>query len=157
TLLAAPLTGTVDVSQSSALQFVVGGLPAGGGYTVTLTATTSTGLSCSGSATFSITPNVSTPVTVDVVCGSSTVDAGNNGSAAVNGVVTLAPSCAAVSGVSAEPSSVNVGGAMSLHAQGVDSNGSSSDVAFSWAITEGTGSGTFSNTSVASPTFTCTS
>jgi hypothetical protein len=90
------------------------------------------------------------------VCGDgSAVDAGNNGSAAVNGVI--APACAAVSAVSAIPSSVNVGGAINLQAQGVDSFGSSSDVAFSWAITGGTGSGTFSNVSVASPTFTCSS
>jgi hypothetical protein len=157
TLLAAPLTGTVDVSQSSTLQFVVGGLPAGGGYTITLTAITSTGLNCSGSAMFSITPNVTTPVTVDVVCGSSAVDAGNNGSAAVNGMVTLAPPCAAVTGVSASPTSANVGGAISLQAQGVDSSGSSSDVAFSWAVTGGTGSGTLSGATGATPTFTCTS
>jgi hypothetical protein len=114
---APPLTGTVDVSQSSSLQFVVGGLPAVGVYTITLTAMTSTGLSCLGSAMFSITPNATTPVTVNVVCtgGTTTVDAGNNGSAAVNGVVTVVSnSCAAVSAVSAMPSSVDVGGATSL-------------------------------------------
>jgi hypothetical protein len=156
-LLAAPMTGKVDVSQSTSLQFVVGGLPAGGGYSITLTAMTSTGVNCSGSATFDIIQNFTTPVPVDVVCGSSAVDAGDNGSVAVNGMVTLAPSCAAVTALSASPTSVNVGGMISLQAEAIDSSGSTSDVAFSWAVTGGTGSGTFSNATGASPTFTCTS
>src|SRR5579859_5286849 len=55
-LLPADLTGSVDVSHSQAIQFVVGGLPVGDGYTVTLTAKTTgaTALDCVGSGTFSI-------------------------------------------------------------------------------------------------------
>src|SRR5260221_5003435 len=48
-LLSTERTGTLDVARSSALQFVVGGLPAGSGYTLTMTATTSTVVPCVGS------------------------------------------------------------------------------------------------------------
>ncbi len=154
-LLAADMTGTVDVSQSQTIQFVVGGLPAGGGYTVTLSATTSTGLSCGGSSAFSITASSTSNVTANVVCYAASVDAGNAGSATIGGSVSVANECAAVSTLSASPSSANVGGVIGLLAQGVDRAGSSSDVSFSWAITGGTGSGTLSGTAAANPTFIC--
>jgi hypothetical protein len=64
--------------------------------------------------------------------------------------------CAEVTGVSASPSSAEVGGAINLQAHGVDVSGSSSNVDFSWAITGGTYSGTLSSATGASPTFTCT-
>lgn len=155
TLLAADRTGTVDVSQSATIQFVVGGLPAGGGYTITLRATTSTGVGCVGSALFTVAPGATASVMAGLVCGATSVDAGGNGSVAVSTPVSIAM-CAAVSALSASPSSVAVGGAISLSAQGVDSSGSSSDVSFSWLTTAGPGNGAFSSTTSASPTFTCT-
>lgn len=154
-LLASDRTGTVDVSQSATIQFVVGGLPAGGGYAIALRATTSTGLSCTGSGTFSVAAGVTASVTAGLVCGATSVDAGTNGSVAVGGTASLA-SCAAVSSLSASPSSVDIGGVIALSAQGVDSSGSSSDVSLSWTATAGPGNGTFSSPTSASPTFTCT-
>jgi hypothetical protein len=154
-LLAADMTGTADVSQSQTIQFVVGGLPVGGAYTVALSATTSSGLSCGGSAAFSISASATSNVTVNVVCAATSVDAGSNGSVNIGGTVTVANECAAVSSLSASPSSVNVGGVIGLLAQGADSTGNSSDVTFSWAATGGTGSGTLSGTATANPTFIC--
>jgi hypothetical protein len=159
-LLAADLTGSVDVSQSQAIQFIVGGLPAGDGYTITLTATTDgpNPLTCVGSGTFSIVANSSSPVNVTLVCsrGTGAVDAGNNGSVVVIVTPTVPPLCAVVTSLSASPSTVDVGGSILLAAVGIDSSGSSSTVGFSWAITGGTGTGTFSSTTSASPTFMCT-
>jgi hypothetical protein len=155
-VLPADLTGSVDISRSSKLEFVVGGLPEGTGYAIALTATTSDGLACSGSASFGIAAAVTTSATVDVVCGGTGVDGGDNGSVVVSGVATVANECAAVSSLSASPSTATVGGSIRLSAQGVDSTGSSADVVFAWAVAGGSGRGAFSSTTSASPSFTCT-
>ena len=156
-LLTADRTGTVDVSRSGTLQFVVGGLPAGSGYTITVTATTSTGVGCLGAAMFAITAGSTANVSLSLVCTQTSVDAGTNGSVSINGQVSVANPCAAISSLSAAPSSVEVGGSVQLSTQGVDSTGNSANVGFSWAVTGGTGAGTFSGTTTASPSLTCTS
>jgi hypothetical protein len=52
TLLASDRTGAVDLSSSQDLQFVVSGLPAGDGYTITVNGVVEpSGLNCTGSAT----------------------------------------------------------------------------------------------------------
>jgi hypothetical protein len=155
-LLAEDRTGTADVSQSETIAFVVGGLPAGAGYTVTVTGATLNGLNCIGSGGFGITTAATTDVTVNVVCSARSVDAGYNGSVSVGGTVSVANACAAISSLSANPSSVAVGGSMVLAAQGVDTVGGSADVAFAWVVAAGPGSGTFNDASSASPTFACT-
>jgi hypothetical protein len=156
TLLPSDRTGTVDVSQTPVIQFVVGGLRAGSGYLITLTAPTSNGLNCLGSAPFSIASGATTSAMVNMICRGGSADAGGTGSVNVGGTATVA-NCAAVSSLSASPSEVDVGGVVSLAAQGVDSMGNTADVVFSWAVSGGTGSGTFSDTASATPTFTCTS
>jgi hypothetical protein len=61
---------TIDVSKSSSFSTIVGGIPLGTGYTVTLTAQDAahklTG--CSGSAPFSLTSAGVVPVAVNVQC-----------------------------------------------------------------------------------------
>jgi hypothetical protein len=156
-LLAADLTGSVDVSQSQEIKFIVGGLPAGDGYTITLTATAQgpTSLMCAGSAAFSIIAHATSAVSVNLVCTGPAVDAGSNGSVNITVIPSIPPFCAIVNSRSAMPASVDVGAKLLLTATGVDSNGSSA-VGFLWAVTGGTGSGTFSSSTSASPTFTCT-
>jgi alpha-tubulin suppressor-like RCC1 family protein len=86
TLLSADRTGSVDVSHSQAVQFVVGGLPAGPGYTITLTGTTDgpTGFACSGTTAFDVAASSTTSVPLVLRCAGAPVDAGNNGSVVIN-------------------------------------------------------------------------
>lgn len=156
-LLSTELTGTVDTSRSGSLQFVVGGLPAGGGYSIQVTATTSTGVGCVGSAAFSVTARSTVNVSLDLVCTETSVDAGALGSVSINGQVSVVNPCAAVTALSASPSSVEVGGAINLSAQGINSAGTGTDVFLSWAITGGTAAASLANANSPSPTLTCTS
>lgn len=155
-LLASDRTGTVDVSRSATVGFVVGGLPAGGGYTITISGTTSNGIGCTATAAFSVAAGATTSVSVNVVCTNTAVDAGETGSVSITGTVTVDDVCAAVTALSASPSTVNVGGAIELQAEGVDGAGNSADVKLAWALTGGTGTGTFDDPNSASPAFTCT-
>src|SRR5207248_2878664 len=129
----------------------------GTGYTMTMTATTSTGVPCAGSTQFSIRAGSTASVSLSLVCTETSVDAGGNGSLSVMGQVSVVDPCAAVSSLSATPSSVEVGGSMSLSAQGVDAAGNSRGVNLSWAISGGTGHGTLSRTTPSSTKVTCTS
>lgn len=155
-LLPADRTGSVDVSQSSTVEFVVGGLPAGAGYSLTLTATTAGGIPCQGSATFTVSANTTATVSASIVCVNTAVDAGPLGSVSIGGIVAISNVCAAVTSLSASPSSVDVGGVIQLAAQGVDGGGNSADVGFVWAVTGGPGVGSLDDASSAAPEFTCT-
>jgi hypothetical protein len=156
-LLSTDLSGNVDLSQSPAIAFVVSGLPAGPAYTIALSGTASSGLSCAGTAAFDISGSVTTAVMDNLVCYASSVDAGNLGAVNVSATATVANWCAAVSALSANPLSVNVGGSISLSAAGIDSYGSGADVGLSWSVTGGGGTGTFSSTNSAATTFNCAS
>jgi hypothetical protein len=62
-------SGSVDVSHSQAIEFVVGDLAVGPGYTITLSANDSAGDSCSSNATpFSISAGQTSQVGVNLVC-----------------------------------------------------------------------------------------
>lgn len=155
-VLSTPRTGSVDLSQSKAIQFVVGGLPASDGYTITLTGTTDgpQALTCLGTASFGVAANTTTEVTVALACSAGEADAGDNGSIAVNGSATVVASCAAVTSLSASPSEANVGATMQLSGAGIDANGDSSDVTLTWSL-GGSSLGSLSTTSGGSTVFTC--
>src|SRR6185437_5509743 len=75
--------GTVNVGNSQSVSFLVGRIPAGAGYTITLTATSTDGsTTCLGSATFSITARLTTSVSVALQCTTAAAEAG---SALING------------------------------------------------------------------------
>jgi hypothetical protein len=63
-------SGTLDVSQTQKISAVVGGIPAGNGYSLALTATDTaqkfTG--CAGSSTVNVVAGTTTPVSVAVDC-----------------------------------------------------------------------------------------
>ncbi|HEX3772106.1 MAG TPA: alkaline phosphatase family protein [Polyangiaceae bacterium] len=137
-------SATIDVSNSAQISFLVGGLAAGGGYSITLTGTTTDGtITCTGSATFSITARSTTNVNIILSC---TVGAADAGTAHFTG--TLAD-CATAGSVSASPSEVNVGGTVALSATATAPDPTS--VTFAWSAS----SGTFDNASSATPNFTC--
>jgi alpha-tubulin suppressor-like RCC1 family protein len=156
TLLPADRTGSVDISDSQNIQFVVGGLPAGAGYTVAVSGIAEPGnFACTGSASFAVQTNGTTTVNIIAVC-TVAGDAGGTGSVSVGCATVIAPLCAAVTSLSASPSDVDVGGVIKLTANGIDAQGDSSDVTLSWSLTGGAGSGTFSSATGASSDFTCT-
>src|SRR5262245_28304266 len=62
-------TGSVNVRFSNTISFQTGGIPAGGGYAITLTATSVDGsFSCTGSANFTVIASVTTPVSITLTC-----------------------------------------------------------------------------------------
>jgi hypothetical protein len=70
--------GTVVTSDSQSIDFQIGGVPAGTGDSITLSATTVDGGSCLGSATgITVTPRVTQNVAVQLTCSLPGADAGN--------------------------------------------------------------------------------
>jgi hypothetical protein len=63
-------SGSLDVSQSQTISGVLGGIPAGTGYTLTLTATDTANkfTGCSGSAPLTVVGGSTTSVNIDVAC-----------------------------------------------------------------------------------------
>jgi hypothetical protein len=139
-------SGTVNVSQSTKLSVIVGGLPTGSGFTITITATSvDGGTTCAGSATFDVAAHASNPVTVHLTCH----EAPRTGSALVNGNLNV---CPVIDGVSVTPSEVLVGGTVSLSATAHDTDAAPSALTYTWTAS----SGSLSSTTSPSPTFTCT-
>jgi hypothetical protein len=137
--------GTVDVSQSSTLSFIVGGLPAGTGYTIQINATTTDGhTACAGSAMFAVTAQATTAVSVHLTC----QEAARTGSVSVTGVLNI---CPVADGISANPADIAVGFPVALSIAAHDTDGGPAALSYLWTAA----SGSFSNPTSASPTFVC--
>jgi hypothetical protein len=135
--------GDINVSNSSTISALIGGIPAGSGYVITLTAvsTADTGVNCVGQATFNVTANATTPVTVHLQCRKP-----GNGSIIVNGTINVCPT---IDSIGAAPTSVAIGGTVSLTSAASDTDGIPSPVTYAWA------EGTTSIASTANATYTC--
>ncbi len=139
-------SGTINVASSATLSTVIGGLPAGNGFTITLTATGTDGTtSCLGSATFNVTAGKVTGVSVTLDCHQPA----KTGSVAVNGTINVCPNLDAIS---ASPAEVAVGSSLSVSAAADDPDHGPSALAYSWTAS----SGTLTGANTASPTFECT-
>ena len=140
-------TGTVNVQNSQSISFLVGGIPVGSGYTVTLNATATDGVtSCVGSGTFSTTARTTTAVTVLLQCTQPPSEAG---SVQING---SAYSCASVSSIAASPSEVNVGATAALSATASGPGADGGAISYAWSAP----SGTFDTPNAANANFSCT-
>jgi hypothetical protein len=138
-------SGAINVAASSALSAVIGGLPAGTGYSITLSATGTDGTTtCGGSATFSVTAHSTTTVSVALDCHQPA----KTGSVALNGMLNI---CPVADGISANPADVAVGFPVALAIAAHDSDNGPSPLAYAWTAT----SGSFSDPTSASPTFVC--
>ena len=81
-------SGSIDVSHSTTVSTVIGGLPAGNGYGITLNATATDGVSaCLGSGTFNVTAGAVAAVSVVLDCH----QAATTGSVSVNGATERLP------------------------------------------------------------------
>src|SRR3982751_1874824 len=62
-------SGTVDVSHSQTISVTEGGIPAGSGYTATITATATDGVtSCSGTGMFGVAAKMTSVLIIPVQC-----------------------------------------------------------------------------------------
>ncbi len=140
------LTGSIDVSHSSTLSAIVGGIPAGTGYTIAITATTTDGTTtCLGSAGFLVTAGATSAVTVHLTCHQGA----KTGSVSVTGTLNV---CPVADGLTANPSELAVGFPVALAVAAHDPDGGPSALTYAWTAP----SGTFGGAASATPTFTCT-
>jgi phospholipase C len=139
-------SGSVNVQNSQSISFLVGGIPPGTNYNVTLSATSTDGMvTCSGSAQFSTSARTTTNVAVQLQCSGPVSEAG---SVQVNGITY---NCAAWGSVSANPSEVIVGNSIALSATATGPN----PAALTYAWSAPSGSGTFDTPNAATANFTC--
>ncbi|MGH9887873.1 MAG: hypothetical protein ACREBE_20240, partial [bacterium] len=136
-------TGSVTVRFSNTISFQAGAIPAGDGYTISLSATSVDGaFTCSGSAGFNISAGATSLVSLTLNC--STAPAGQ-GTVVVGGTTQI---CANLDSVSASPLETEVNTPISLAATG---SAGSVPVSFSWMAS----AGSFDNALIATPVFTC--
>jgi len=138
-------TGSFDVSQSTKIGALIGPLPVGTGYTITLSANSVEGTSsCSGSAPFDVLAHQTTPVAIALTCH----EGPRTGSVMVNGALNICPTLDAVN---ANPAEVLVGTSISLSASAHDSDAGPVALSYRWTAA----SGSLSDANTASATFTC--
>jgi hypothetical protein len=136
-------SGSIDVSNSSALSAVIGGLPAGTGYTITLSATSSDGTtSCGGSANFNVTARLTAAVGIHLTCH----EAPSKGSIVLNGTINICPN---IDSVSANPPT---GNSIAISSAADDPDSGPQAISYLWT----TSSGTLSSATAQNPTLTCT-
>jgi hypothetical protein len=138
----------LSVQDSITISFVVGGIPAGNGYSITISGTsTDSTVTCSGSATFSVIARTTTTVTDTLQCNAAAAEAG--------AVSVTAPtySCASIfqGSVSASPSETGLGGTVALTVAAAAAPNASA-LTYTWSAS----SGTFSAPNAANTNFTCT-
>ena len=136
-------SGTVNVQNSNTIRFQVGGVPAGTGYTIALTATTADGaFSCAGSASFSVMAGMTSAVSLTLTC-----TANGNGAGAV--VVTGSTAvCATITSLTVLPLETSVNSTIALAAT---ATAGSLTPTFAWTAS----AGSFDNPASATPVFTC--
>jgi phospholipase C len=138
-------TGSVNVANSQTTSFLVGGIPAGAGYGIALSGTSTDGnITCSGSAMFSVAARATTNVSVALQCSATASEAG------AAQVTATTYGCAAWNSVSATPAEVTVGNSVTVSASAIAPNPSA--LTFAWSAP----SGSFDAPASASSHFTCT-
>ncbi|HMJ09929.1 MAG TPA: hypothetical protein VK524_00920 [Polyangiaceae bacterium] len=136
---------SVNVSASNQLAAVIAGLPAGTGYSITISASATNGsATCTGSATFNVQARRTVTVTVPMTCR----EAPRTGSVLVNGVLNFCPT---IDGIGANPAEVQVGGTVALSALAHDSDAAPSPLSYAWTAS----AGTLSSATAQNPTLTC--
>jgi hypothetical protein len=124
-LSTAPNPGTVNVSNSQSIDFQLGGIPAAIGYSISLTASTSGGGTCQGSASgITVTTGATQTVVVQMLCSLPGQDAGN---LFVTGVASY---CGTWTSLSSTSSEVYVGESLVLTATATGANPSA--LGYTW-------------------------
>lgn len=123
-----PLAGTIAVGKSATISATLGPLAAGSNYALSMTATTSAGTRCTGSAgPFAVAADRSTPVSIVLTCPSLHT----TGTVAVGGKISVCPRIAAVT---AAPSEVYVGNDIQVAAvAGPDDAANGYPLTYAWS------------------------
>jgi hypothetical protein len=139
-------TGSINLTSSTKLTAIIGGLPAGAGYQIALSASTSDGsASCAGSASFAVQAGKTISVSVPMTCHESS----RLGSVMVAGKLNLCPT---IDAISANPGEAQVGGSIALTASAHDSDAAPNPLSFAWTASNGA---TLSSPTAQNPTLNC--
>ncbi|HET7541329.1 MAG TPA: lamin tail domain-containing protein [Polyangiaceae bacterium] len=141
-------SGTLNVANSTQISAVIGGIPAGNGYSISLTASdaSNSAVTCSGSASFNITAGATTSAQVKLQCKTP----GKTGSVQVNGTLNV---CPVIDSLSVAPAETTVGKTVGLSGTGSDPDHTPSALSYAWTSS----AGTLSGASSANASLTCTS
>jgi len=124
-------SGTIDVDSSPTISAVIGGIPAGNGYSIELSAVSAEdGSTFTGSATFNVTARDTTSVTVHLK------GAGKSSKGAVSVAATLNTS-PVIDELTATPTAVFVGGEVTLTGVANDPDGAPAALSYYWSTTGG--------------------
>ncbi len=137
-------TGSVPLNNSTMISFLVGGIPSGAGYLISVSGVSTDGsVTCAGSAPFNTTSHMTTNVAVTLQCNATVPEAG---SVLVSGTTF---NCGSVTSIAASPAEVVVGNPIALTgaATGPDPSG----LTYAWTAP----SGSFDHPTAANPNFTC--
>jgi arylsulfatase A-like enzyme len=123
--------GSIDTSGAPSISGTIGGIPAGSGYTITLTAASAEdGTAFSGSSRFDVSAGGTTSVTIRLRgTGSS-----GNGSVTVNGTLNVGP---VIDELTLTPVTVFVGNAITLAGVGRDPDHGPSPLSYYWSTSGG--------------------
>ena len=125
-------SGTIDSSGAPTISGTIGGIPAGKGYAITLSArTVESGTIFSGSARFDVAAGGTTSVTVHLKGSGST----GNGSVTVNGTLNVGP---VIDELTVTPLNVFVGKSIALRGVAQDLDQRPSALSYYWSTTGGT-------------------
>ena len=110
-------SGTIGVANSTQISAVIGGIPAGNGYSISLNASdvANSALTCTGSASFNVTAGMTTTTQVRLQCKTPP----KTGSVMVNGTLNI---CPVIDSLSVAPAETTVGNAVGLSATGSDAD-----------------------------------
>ena len=141
-----PIRGSIPVSDPGAtVSVLVNGIPAGTGYRVDLTATSTDGrTTCAGSATFNVVAAQTTAVAVVLQCRGP---GAGTGSASITGTFN---NCPFLTSYSASPLSVSTGGTINVSAAASDLDPGAA-LTYAWTAT----GGSFAAAGTASTTYGC--
>ena len=138
-------SGAINLANSTTLSAVIGGIPVGNGYSITISATASDGsTSCAGSASFNVLAHSTSVVPIHLACRQTS----RTGSVMLSGTVNV---CPVVDAVSANPSEVLVGSSLAVSAVAHDADAAPAALSYHWSAS----SGSFSDAASATPSFKC--
>ena len=129
-------SGSINVANSSQISAVIGGIPAGNGYSISLSATdaANSATTCTGSASFNVTAGATSTAQVRLQCKAPS----KTGSVMVNGTLNV---CPVIDSLSVAPAETTVGNSVGLSATGSDADQSPNALSYSWTSNSGTISG----------------
>jgi len=124
-------SGAIDVSGAQTISGTIGGIPAGKGYTITLTAKSAdNGESFTGSAGFDVVAGKTSAVTIHL---KGTTTSGN-GSVSVNGTFNVGP---VIDELTVTPLNVKIGSKITLTGVAKDADAGPSPLSYYWSTTGG--------------------